>query len=170
MYSQVKVLFRGVGLLDENRDLECEFKILNDAIRKSYADLDTKNREMIDSFRRDVKERLGTEFDEETFHRISHPYDFHKLYSELMIAHDAKDAELCLVRNHRRRAQREVLELIEQQKILVDSLKYAIVMCPDITFNEDTYKIINGNSEYSEVISPDEWSRFTTSDSAPIGF
>ena len=159
-----------MGLLDENRDLECEFKILNDAIRKSYVDLDTKNREMIDSFRRDVKERLGTEFDEETFHRISHPYDFHKLYSELMIAHDAKDAELCLVRNHRRRAQREVLELIEQQKILVDSLKYAIVMCPDITFNEDTYKIINGNSEYSEVISPDEWSRFTTSDSAPIGF
>lgn len=157
-----------MGLLDENRDLECEFKILNDAIRKSYVDLDTKNREMIDSFRRDVKERLGTEFDEETFHRISHPYDFHKLYSELMIAHDAKDAELCLVRNHRRRAQREVLELIEQQKILVDSLKYAMVMCPDITFNEDTYKIINGNSEYSEVVSPSEWDGSIESVLAPI--
>ena len=159
-----------MGLLDENRDLECEFKILNDAIRKSYIDLDMKNKNMIDEYRKEVKERLGEDIDEATFHRISHPYDFHKLYSELMIAHDAKDAELCLVRNRHRRSQREVHELIEQQKILVDSLQYAIVMCPDLTFNEDTYKIINGNSEYSEAISPDEWSRFTTSDSAPIGF
>lgn len=157
-----------MGLLDENHDLECEFKILNDAIRKSYIDLDTKNREIIDSFRRDVKERLGTEFDEETFHRISHPYDFHKLYSELMIMYDAKDIELHLVRRHRKTAQREVLELIEQQKILVDSLKYAMVMCPDITFNEDTYKIVNGNSEYSETVSPSEWDGSIESVLAPI--
>ena len=159
-----------MGLLDENHDLECEFKILNDAIRKSYVDLDMKNKNMIDNYRKEVKERLGEDIDEATFHRISHPYDFHKLYSELMIAHDAKDVELCLVRNHRRRAQREVLELIEQQKILVDSLKYAIVMCPDITFNEDTYKIINGNFEYSETVSPSEWDGSIESVLAPIGF
>lgn len=156
--------------MDENHDLECEFKILNDAIRKSYVDLDMKNKNMIDNYRKEVKERLGEDIDEATFHRISHPYDFHKLYSELMIAHDAKDVELCLVRNHRRRAQREVLELIEQQKILVDSLKYAIVMCPDITFNEDTYKIINGNFEYSETVSPSEWDGSIESVLAPIGF
>lgn len=134
-----------MGLLDESTDLQSEFDVINNHIRQSYIDLDAANLGLIREFNQTVRNRMTKSF--ELFREIAIQnkidFKFHRLYNTLEDRVNALDGELLLEKGLRQSLQDCVLELRQEKGKLVQTLKYIIKLHPELTFDEDIYKIIN---------------------------
>lgn len=126
-----------MGLLDEHMDMDVEFEILNQSIRKSYQDLDKTNIILIKDFDQSLRDRMLKDYAcFEKYGFGENKYKFPKTYGQLEDINSLKDISLGTTKT-------DILIIKEKARKLVSALKYVMAKFPEITFDEHIYDIIN---------------------------